>query len=44
MHRLSNWAKPLEGGAVGDVIASRAPEFKEGDAVVLQLGAGAIIS
>jgi len=30
--------QPLEGGAVGDVIESRAPEFKPGDAVVSNLG------
>jgi len=29
--------KPLEGGAVGEVIESRAKEFKPGDTVHLQL-------
>jgi NADPH-dependent curcumin reductase CurA len=30
--------KPLEGGAVGDVIESRAPEFKPGDVVTSNFG------
>jgi hypothetical protein len=30
--------KPLDGGAVGDVIESRAPEFKPGDVVVSNFG------
>jgi hypothetical protein len=30
--------QPLEGGAVGEVVESRAPEFKPGDAVVSNLG------
>ncbi len=30
--------KPLEGGAVGDVIESRAPEVKPGDVVISNLG------
>jgi NADPH-dependent curcumin reductase CurA len=30
--------KPLEGGAIGDVIESRAKEFKPGDAVISNLG------
>jgi NADPH-dependent curcumin reductase CurA len=30
--------KPLEGGAVGDVIESRAPEFKPGDVVTSSFG------
>jgi len=30
--------KPLEGGAVGDVIESRAPEFQPGDVVVSNFG------
>src|SRR5260370_28388685 len=30
--------KPLEGGAVGEVIESRAKEFKPGDAVVSNYG------
>jgi hypothetical protein len=30
--------KPLEGGAVGDVIESRAPEFKPGDVVTSKFG------
>jgi len=30
--------KPLEGGAVGEVIESRAPEFKPGDVVVSNFG------
>ena len=30
--------KPLDGGAIGDVIESRAPEFKPGDVVVSNFG------
>jgi hypothetical protein len=30
--------QPLEGGAVGEVVESRAPEFKPGDAVVSKFG------
>jgi hypothetical protein len=30
--------KPLEGGAIGEVIESRAREFKPGDAVTSNLG------
>ena len=31
-------SKPLEGGAIGDVIESRAPEFQLGDVVILRFG------
>jgi len=34
---LSNWVKPLDGGAVGDVIESRAREFKPGECRHFQL-------
>jgi NADPH-dependent curcumin reductase CurA len=30
--------KPLDGGAVGDVIESRVPEFKPGDVVTSNFG------